>query len=159
MYKKVIQCEDFDGNMQTYTMYFNLTKKELMKMDASFDGGILPFLDKLNKEKNPKDLMAFVDSLIDTAYGVKTDSNKFIKSKEILDDFKASPQYDEYYYQMLTTEGEADEFIDRVFPRDLMAQALEELKKNPKMLEEAGFESADVSLLTNKSSAEEKTEE
>lgn len=156
MYKKVIQCEDFDGNMQTYTMYFNLTKKELLTLDALVEGGLINFLTKINEKKDPKDLIAFIDLLIDKSYGVKTDSNQFKKSKEIVDDFKCSPAYDEYYYQLITSEGEADKFIDSVFPRDVMAQALDELKKNPKMLEEAGFKDVDTSIITKISENSEK---
>lgn len=152
MYIKTIKCEDFNGDMQTYNLYFNLTKKELLKMDANIEGGMLNYLNKLRDEKNAKDMMNFIDILIDASYGVKSDDGKkFIKNDDVLDDFKSSPAYDEYYYQLLTAEGEADKFIDKVFPRDLMAQALDEIKKNPKLAEEAGINKADISGLIGES--------
>ena len=151
MYKATVTCENYDGEMQDYVMYFHLSKKELLKLDAEVEeeGGMLGMLTRIQKDKKPKELMKFLDLLIDSSYGMKTDNGKFIKSVDILDDFKTSPAYDEYYFKLITVDGEADKFIDNVFPKDLMAQALEEIKKNPKILDDAGFSDEDISRITS----------
>lgn len=62
--------------------------------------------------------------LIDKGYGKKADDGmRFIKSPEILADFKASPAYDEFFMTVLRDAKFAAEFIEGVYPAALIAEA------------------------------------
>ena len=55
--------------------------------------------------------------LIHLSYGVKSpDGRKFMKSKEILDDFLATEAYSELYMELGTNDEKAAEFINGVVP-------------------------------------------
>lgn len=117
MYKQSITYTDYNGIERTEDFYFNLTAAELTKRELTTPGG---WAAKLQAVADSKDVPAIINAfndIIDMAYGVKSeDGRRFIKSKEITDEFKQTPAYDELIMSFLTDVNAAVEFVNGIVP-------------------------------------------
>ena len=117
MYAKTITYTDYDGNQRTETFYFNLTKTELIKMETSVDGGMAQLLTKIINENDTKNIIKYFDIIIKNAYGVKSpDGRRFVKSKELVDEFTQTEAYDQFFLEFIENPNSAAEFINNVIP-------------------------------------------
>lgn len=114
MFTDSITYTDFDGNERTEKIYFNLTKAEALKLDAS---NYSEYLQKvLDAGDNSKILEAY-EKFIDLGYGEKSeDGRRFVKSDEILQNFKTSLIFDEFYFKLLSDPEYAINFMIGVLP-------------------------------------------
>ena len=158
MITKKITYEDFYGNMVTEECQFHLTKSEIMKMELSETGGMYATLDKMVKEKDTPKLVEYFDNFIKASYGKKSDDGKkFIKTKELTDDFISGLAYDELIIELLSNPEEAVSFFKGILPKELASQidsnAIDEAKKkaNIAALDSAG-EKPEVSDASNNDS-------
>ena len=75
------------------------------------------------------------------SYGVKSpDGRSFIKSKEVLDNFKYTPAYEKLFMSLATDDKAAAEFVNGVFPKE----AVEEAARQKQMAEKAGIKVEDL---------------
>lgn len=126
MLSKKITYVDFDGEKRTEEFRFHLSKAELAKMRYSVAGGLEKRLTKIIDSNDQPQLIKIFCELIDLSYGVKSDDGrKFMKSPEILDDFKSTEAYSQLFMELATNDNAAKEFINGVLPSDLV----EETKK------------------------------
>ena len=126
MIKKTITYTDYDGNERTEDFYFNLSKPELIEMQASETGGLEKKIEKISKEQDIKKIIELMKEIIKKSYGVKSDDGKrFIKNDEILDEFMQSEAYSELFMALATDADAASEFINGILPKGLA----EEVKK------------------------------
>ena len=85
MLKKEITYTDYNGQERTEDFYFNLSKAELIEMQASVDGGLDEHLIKLVKNNNQPEIFKFFKDLVLKAYGEKSDDGRrFVKSRRSL---------------------------------------------------------------------------
>ena len=83
MLKKTITYTDYNGNERVEDFYFNLSKIELMKLEASTKGGMQKMMDDIVKANDNFRVIEVFERLIKLAYGVKDEDGKhFRKSKE-----------------------------------------------------------------------------
>jgi len=117
MLKKTITYTDFDGNERTEDFYFHLTDAELMDLELSVSGGFSNMVEKIQQTQDIPKIIEIFKKLIHLSYGVKSpDGRKFMKSKEILDDFLATEAYSQLYMELGTNDEKAAEFINGVVP-------------------------------------------
>lgn len=120
MFKKKIAYEDLDGNTVQEEFYFNLTKAELIKMEASIPGGMSEQLKNLDGQNNPAELIEVFDSLLGAAYGRRSaDRKNFAKKPEWFEEFKASEAYSVLFMELIEVPGKAAEFVNSLMPQDL----------------------------------------
>lgn len=118
MLKKTIKYTDFNDAERTEDFYFNLTQAEIIEMETSHSGGMVTMLEKIIAEQDIPTLMIFFKDIIDKAYGEKTaDGRRFIKNKEVLDNFKQTMAYSELYTSLATDAGQADAFVNGIMPK------------------------------------------
>ena len=118
MLKKTITFTDFDGEERTEDFYFNLTKAEIMEMEMGSAGGLVKRLEKIVQEKKQDEIIKEFKEIIRKAYGVKSpDGRKFIKSKEVFDDFAQTEAYSELFMQLATDGEAAAEFVYGIIPQ------------------------------------------
>jgi hypothetical protein len=136
MYKKTITFKDLEGNNISRDFYFNLSKPELIKLDASVPGGMQNYIKKTQEEKNIGGLLNFIESFITMAYGEKGDDGiSFIKvrnGEKLGENFKQTNAYEVLFTELVngTDNGAAfTEFLNGVIPSDLMSQAKIEQQK------------------------------
>lgn len=111
MIKQHVSYEDYDGNKVEKDLWFHLNKSDLAKMSLGFDNGLIDGLTELQQKGDKKAVAEFIDNLLVNAYGVrKPDSDVFLKTPEIKEDFQYSLAHDEILMMLLG--GEDDEIIN-----------------------------------------------
>ena len=129
MIKKTINYTDYNGNHRKMDAYFNLTKAELVRMQAGTSGGLDEKLQQISDAKNGNAAIDVIEDVIKRSYGIKTDDGGFVKKQEYLEAFMATEAYSELFMQLLTDDVAAAEFIKGVIPADLAKQAAELIDK------------------------------
>ena len=96
MLKQPVTYEDFDGNTQTETLYFNLNRMELIAFQKRYGSENMEnYINKLIEEKQIEPMYDLLNDFVLTAYGVKSeDGKRFIKSEQIREEFKQSLAYE-----------------------------------------------------------------
>lgn len=123
MLKKTVTYENFNGEQVTKDLYFNLTKKELIDLQVSKDGGLDAYIKKITEEEDKKAMIQLLDSIILAAYGQKSeDGERFIKNKELIDAFVSSMAYDALIDELFTVEGASLQFMMGLLPKDITSQ-------------------------------------
>ena len=118
MVKKTITYETFDGVEVTEDFYFNLTKTECTEKNVTTPGGYLELLDKIVKSKDHARIYKEFKEIVLDAYGVKSaDGKRFIKSRELSEEFTQTLAYDKLMEELCTNEGFAGEFINAILPK------------------------------------------
>ena len=124
MLKKTITYEDYDGNTRTEDFYFNLSKAELIEIEASVPGGVAAKLEKISKDKNGTEIIKTFKDIILKSYGVKSeDGKRFIKSDEISKAFEETEAYSELFYELAIDADKAAAFINGIMPKKLIDEA------------------------------------
>lgn len=120
MYAKSITYTDFDGNEQTETFYFNLTKAELVELEVSVDGGFAALLKSIAESSDGQTIIGYFKKIILMAYGKKSlDGRRFVKSQELRDEFEQMNAYSELFMELATNADSAALFMNSIVPADL----------------------------------------
>lgn len=123
MLKKTITYEDYDGNKRTEDFYFNLSKAEILEMEVGIDGSMREKLIRIVNENNPGRIIETFKEILLKAYGVKSgDGKRFIKSKEVLDEFVQTEAYTTLYMQLATDADFAVEFVNGILPKEIVEE-------------------------------------
>jgi hypothetical protein len=118
MLKKTITYNDFDGNERTEDFYFNLTKAEVTEMEFSFNGGFTKMIEKIVSTKDTKRIIEVFKEMIVKSYGEKSpDGRRFMKSKEILENFTQTEAYSKLYMELATDTAAATAFVNGIIPQ------------------------------------------
>lgn len=118
MLKKTMTYVNFDGIEITEDFYFNLTKAEVVFYETKVDGGLSSHFEKIVKSKNNPEIIQLFQEFVDMTYGEKSpDGKKFLKSKDILANFKATEAYSDLIMEMFTNPTFASEFVEKVLPK------------------------------------------
>ena len=125
MLVKSITYKDYNGLERTENFYFNLTKSELIEMDAMIPGGMNNAYKMIMDGNDTAALMSTFKTIILKAYGVKSaDGRRFQKSKEISEAFEQSPAYDKLFMELITNDEKAMlNFVRGIMPEDMQKDA------------------------------------
>lgn len=121
MFKTTVKYENpFTEEEVQETLYFNLTKAELLELEAPSEGE--PLSQKLAKfsegEVKASDVLGAFKELVLKAYGQRV-GNKFIKNDTIRQEFENSEAYSEVLFGILQDEKEAIRFVTALLPKDV----------------------------------------
>jgi len=144
MLKKTVEFLDFNGVKCTTDLYFHVSKASVLTAPDPIYNEIIKlateiqerskFLQDIEEDQDAKldplskkgQLLAesirmvarLLDRLIDFSYGKKNDDgSKFIKGKEVLDEFKSSAAYDAFVEQLLGDPDQMIEFINKLLEK------------------------------------------
>lgn len=118
MLKKTITYTDYNGVERTESFYFNFTKAEIAEMELSTEGGLGERIQKIIEAKDTPTLVKIFKKLILDAYGVKSDDGKrFIKSKELSDEFAQTEAYSNLFMELATNSDSASAFVNGIVPK------------------------------------------
>lgn len=154
MLKHEITYTDFDDEKVTETLYFNLSRTELIEMDAERgEEGLANWAERLVKIKDTKTLFAEFKKIVINAYGEKSpDGKRFVKSEEIRENFANSAAFDELMVQLMTNEETVANFIKGVVPKEMAAEIekskAEETAKAKAVMQKALDEAPKVDIPT-----------
>lgn len=115
MIKETITYTDLNGVERTEDFYFDLSKPEIVKMQASTKGGYDVQLKSVAAGPNGALIMEFFEDFIKSAYGEKSDDGRrFMKSEEISKAFMETPAYEVLFEKLVTDAEYAAEFTNKV---------------------------------------------
>lgn len=140
MFKATVRSRSlFNDEVTTQTLYFNLSRREMMDFVKKYDG-INSFRDYLDSAKTAEDVYAiveFIDDVLGSAYGERQ-GERFVKSEVIRDNFLNGPLYEALFEKMLADGRFAADLLTGVFPEKIMEQVKkdEEFQKAQQKLEE-----------------------
>ena len=135
MIKINIPYTDYNENQRNEDFYFNLSKFEAAELAVELPDNVSDVFD-INEENNDvseatsslieklgyKGIMDFIKTLVRKAYGVKSsDGKRFIKSKELYEEFEQSPAYSEFMMRLLSDEKAASDFVAGIIPTSLVS--------------------------------------
>lgn len=124
MYKKTITYTDYNGVEREEDFYFHLTEAELFDLENSISGGYTAMVKRIIAAKNAPELIKVFKEIMQLSYGVKSDDGRrFIKNKEVLEEFTQTEAYSQLYMQLATNADAAAEFVNGVLPANVSAAA------------------------------------
>lgn len=124
MLKKTVTYVDYNGESQTDTLYFNLNKAELGKLQMKMDGKFLDHIKALVEKRSIESLYIFFYNLILDSYGERDVSGKkFIKSAEIRADFENSIAFSEVLMDTISNTENMATFTKGILPPDMISEA------------------------------------
>lgn len=117
MHKERVTYIDYNGVERTEDFYFNLTEPELVKMDV-LENSLADKIQRIRDAKNQKEILDLFEKIVYESYGVKSeDGKRFIKSKQVKDEFVESPAYSIIYMKLGSDAAAAADFINDVIPK------------------------------------------
>lgn len=140
MFKATVRSRSlFNDEIITQTLYFNMSRREMMDFVKKYDG-INSFREYLNSAKTAEDVYAiveFIDDVLGSAYGERQ-GERFVKSEVIRDNFLNGPLYEALFEKMLNDGNFAVDLLTGIFPEKIMEQVKkdEEFQKAQQKLEE-----------------------
>lgn len=116
MFKKNIEYVDFNGTERSEDFYFHMSLPELARLEAKLNGVTLEdHVKKLAADIDVNNMMAFVEDIILSSYGVKSaDGKSFLKSPELRKEFEYSQAYAELFEEFMTNPESAKKFAEGV---------------------------------------------
>lgn len=117
MLKKTFTYTDYNGVERTEDHYFNLSKAELMEMELSTTGGLAEMINKIVAAQDAPAIVKIFKELVLKAYGQKSaDGRRFIKSKELADEFAQTEAYSQLFMELATDADAAAAFVNGIVP-------------------------------------------
>ena len=127
MLKKTIKYTDYNGVERTEDKYFNLSKAEIMEMEMSTAGGFAEMVQGIVKAQDAPAIMKIFKDIILKSYGEKSpDGKRFIKSKELSDEFSQTEAYSDLFMELCTNAEASAAFINGIIPADVAEKAAAE---------------------------------
>lgn len=122
---------DWNGVERTEEVCFNLTKSELMQMEASEDGGLQKKIQSIIDSQDVNQIMTWFKEILLKSYGVISDDGKrFRKNDEIRAAFEESPIFDNLFMRLATDADAANKFINGIIPKDLVPNGPQAIPAN-----------------------------
>lgn len=129
MYKETITYTDYNGNERTEDFYFNLTEAELTDMNYSVRGGLQTMIKRIVDTQDTPSIAKIFKEMIFKSYGQKSDDGRrFIKSRELSEEFSQTEAYSKLYMKLATDSKAAGAFVNGIIPSDLAKRMNEESK-------------------------------
>ena len=120
MLKKTIKYTDYDGNEREEDFYFNLNKAEVTEMELSKQGGLSEYIKRIVAAQDAPSLIKLFKELICKSYGEKSlDGKRFVKSKELTEEFTQTEAYAELFVELASNAEEATKFVNGIMPKNM----------------------------------------
>ena len=126
MLKKTITYTDYNNVERKEDFYFNLSKAEVVEMEAGTVGGLAQMIDKIVAAQDVPSIIKLFKELILKAYGEKSaDGKRFIKSPELAEAFSQTEAYTNLFMELATDANAAAEFVNGISPVDIPKDQIE----------------------------------
>lgn len=118
MIVKEITFTDYNGTVHDKEkFYFNISKAELISLEASYPGGVSDHLQEIVAKHDYVALYKFFIELIRLSYGIKSpDGRRFMKNEEIWRDFSESEAYSALLDEFISDPDKVQNFVSGIIP-------------------------------------------
>ena len=143
MLKQTVTYTDFDDVQHTETLYFNISKSELLANIALKDrlektAAMLQGVSRDLTVDEIKEVVELVKIFMKISYGIRSeDGRRFKKNDQIWEEFTETAAYDEFFMSLFTEPNKAVEFLMNVVPKDLREQAEQEARNTTSLQTQA----------------------
>jgi hypothetical protein len=136
MFKKTINFVNFNDEPDSETVYFNLTKTELIELEVGFGNtGMYDYLTKIMNSNDSREILDTFKTIVKASYGKKSaDGRRFVKNDEVWEEFTQSPIYDQFFIELMTDPEASGTFVAGIMPKDL-DKTVETMKQNSDQFE------------------------
>lgn len=111
MIKKTMTYVDFNGETVVEDLYFNLNALEYTRLTARNGGDLDKRIAELVEKEDTEGIIALMEDLLLSSYGVKSeDGRRFVKTKQIREEFEYSQAYADLFVLLLTNPEETKKF-------------------------------------------------
>lgn len=111
MIKKTMTYVDFNGETVVEDLYFNLNALEYTRLTARNGGDLDKRIAELVEKEDSEGIIALMEDLLLSSYGVKSeDGRRFVKTKQIREEFEYSQAYADLFVLLLTNPEETKKF-------------------------------------------------
>ena len=111
MIKKTMTYVDFNGETVVEDLYFNLNALEYTRLTARNGGDLDKRIAELVEKEDTEGIIALMEDLLLSSYGVKSeDGRRFVKTKQIREEFEYSQAYADLFVLLLTSPEETKKF-------------------------------------------------
>lgn len=127
MLTKKITYTNYNDVEVTDTLYFNLTKSEILSMELETEGGLREKLVRIGESKNSAQILKVFKDIIMLSYGEKSDDGKYLRkgeNHELAKAFMETPAYDVLVMDILSDETgkKFTEFVLHVVPKEVLEE-------------------------------------
>lgn len=124
MLKKTITYTDYNGETRKEDFYFNMTRAEVTEMELSIEGGLSDMIKRVTEAKDVPTIIKIFKDLVLRAYGQKSpDGKRFIKSKELSEEFSQTEAYSDLFMELATDSTAAAAFVNGIMPQNIEAKS------------------------------------
>ncbi len=118
MMKKEVTYRDFNNEERTETLYFNLTEPEIVRIDVQYDGGLEAFIEQIDPETRPEEVLQLFETIIQGSYGEKSEDGRFfVKNDEAVGLFMQSAVYSALFTELIQDADTAAAFFTGVITK------------------------------------------
>lgn len=106
MLKEKVKFVDYNGKPRELDLYFNLTEPEILRLEASLEGGFEAYVKRITANEDPELILQLFEKLLSQSYGEKeADGLHFVKNDELTARFLNSAMYEAMFHE-LTRDGD-----------------------------------------------------
>ena len=117
MLKKTVKYTDYNDVEQEETLYFNLSRAELLDMEFETPGGLASHLQMIVESEDSAAIYNMFKKLVIKSYGEKSaDGKMFLKSEANTQAFTNSEAFSELLFTLCSDVDEAVTFVDGILP-------------------------------------------
>lgn len=120
MLKKTIKYRDLDDNEITDDFYFNLTRADILELEADYDGGLKGMIEHLIQSDRVREVMPVFRQIISKSLGYRSaDGKSFVRDYAFTEKFLNSDAYSELIVELMTNPDKGAEFFNALVPKRL----------------------------------------
>lgn len=143
MFVQTVEYEDYNGVKCKEDVYFNLSKAEIIRLQATYPGGFGEHIQRIIDASDTRAVYEAFEQFVALCYGVKSDDGKRFMKKApdghpLIDDFMETEAYSELLMMLLSDAEFAAKFVQSVMPASLVKE-LEENGGIDRMRKEMGL--------------------
>ena len=122
MLKKTFTYTDYNGVERTEDHYFNLTKAEILELEATTTGGLSEHIKRIVAAQDLPSIFNLFKSIVMKSYGIKSeDGKRFIKlDKEgypLANEFAQTEAFSQLITELATDDKAAADFMNAIVPQ------------------------------------------
>jgi hypothetical protein len=130
MFAKTIKYKNFADEDCYQEFYFHIGKAELIELGVA---NIHGRLQRIKNTQNGPEILKEIRELVHMSAGIRSDDGKrFIKNAEAKSALFDSNAYDELLFELATDAESAADFVNKLFPQDLLNEMVQRMKGQEK---------------------------